>query len=120
MKAPTSTVGSRPALISRCPSRAVVVDLPCVPVTARPMRPSAVISSPSTACQVTTGSPRSCAATSSGRSGTARSAGVMATRSTPSRWAGSWPDRMRMPAASSGGVYGEGVSASQPSTRSPA
>ncbi len=62
MKAPTSTVGSSPALISRCPSSAVVVDLPCVPVTARPILPSAVISSPSTACHGTIGRPRSRAA----------------------------------------------------------
>ena len=57
MKAPTSTVGSRPALISRCPSSAVVVDFPCVPVTARPMRPGAAIISPSSVCHGTTGRP---------------------------------------------------------------
>ncbi len=37
--APTITVGSRPRG-SRCPSMPTVVDLPCVPAIAMPVRPS--------------------------------------------------------------------------------
>ena len=52
----------------------------------------------------TTGRPLACAATSSGRSGLARSAGVIATRSTPARCDGSCPASTRIPAVSNGGV----------------
>ena len=110
MNAPTSTVGSSPAATSRWPRRAVVVDLPWVPVTPRPMRPGAACSSPSSACQVATGIPA--------RRRPPRARRDRARRERRARWRRGrrprgGPDRARppcaMPAASSGGVYGDGA-----------
>ena len=121
MKAPTSTVGSSPAVTSRWPSSAVVVDLPCVPVTPMPIRPGAAISSPSSACQVTTGMP---AAVGGGQLGVVRH-GAQRGRDRDPVDAG---EVRRIVAGTASGCRprraaactATGASASQPSTTAPA
>ena len=121
MKAPTSTVGSSPAATSRWPSRAVVVDLPCVPVTPRPMWPGRGLQ---LAEQRLPGGDREAARDRRRRARRDRGRRGPPARSRRGRCRRGGPDRARPRTRcrppSSGGVYGDGPSASQPSTIAPA
>ena len=88
--APTNADGSSPARTRRWTSQPVVVDLPCVPATARRSPPRVAIASAMSCWQLTAGMPAAWAAWSSGWSGSTEvSAFDTAIRSTTARPAAS-------------------------------